>query len=147
MRREVPYASFQVVGAGPPAEVEALASDAVFVHGRVDDVRVHQRTAEVVKVPVLSGGGTRLKLLEAAACGNAVVSTPLGVEGLMFEPGRDLLVAETDAEFATAVVDLLSDPDRRAALGVRARAAAIRYDWKAIGEAFRQVIEAAAEHR
>ena len=143
--REVPHARFHVVGDAPSVEVEALG-ETVAIHGRVGDIRMHQRTAEVVVVPVRSGGGTRLKLLEAAACGNAVVTTPLGVEGLTFEPGRDLLVAETDVDFAAAVVDLLRDPDRRAALGVRARAAACRYEWKGIGEAFLQVIEAIARH-
>ena len=68
------------------------------------------------------------------------------MEGLAFEPGRDLLVAETDADFAAAVVDCSATRTDGAALGVRARAAACRYDWKAIGEAFRQVIEAAAGH-
>ena len=143
VQREVPHARFHVVGDSPPGEVEALG-ETVAIHGRVGDMLMHQRTAEVVVVPVRSGGGTRLKLLEAAACGNAVVSTPLGAEGLTFEPGRDLLVADTDADFAAAVVELLRDPDHRAALGVRARAAACRYDWRAIGETFLHVIEATA---
>lgn len=146
IRREIPRARLHVVGDGPPAEVEALASEAVVVHGRVDDVRVHQRTAEVVVVPVVSGGGTRLKVLEAAASGNAVVTTPLGVEGLAFQPGRDLRVAASDSDFAAAVVALLRDEAERRALGSRARAVACGYDWAGIGESFRGVVEGAARH-
>lgn len=141
VRREIPFARFHVVGTGPPPRVEALASDAVLVHGHADDVRPYQRTAEVVVVPVREGGGTRLKVLEAAACGNAIVSTPLGVDGLPFRAGRDLLVADSAAEFAAAVAGLLRDPTRRAELGARARAVATRFEWSVIGASFRRTLE------
>jgi glycosyltransferase involved in cell wall biosynthesis len=134
IRRECAHAQFHIVGAAPPAAVAALAADAVVVHGRVGDVRPHFGNAEVVVVPVRAGGGTRLKVLEAAASAKAVVSTPLGVEGLAFEAGRDLLVAESAPAFATAVVTLLRDSSLRDALGERARATALQYDWAAIGE-------------
>jgi polysaccharide biosynthesis protein PslH len=141
IRRDAPHARLHIVGAGPPPRVAALASDSVVVHGRVDDIRPHQWNAEVVVVPVRAGGGTRLKVLEAAACGKAIVSTPLGVEGLAFHAGDDLVVAEPPTDFAVAVVELLRNPARRDDLGARARAAARRYEWGAIGESFRQIVE------
>jgi glycosyltransferase involved in cell wall biosynthesis len=141
IRREVPHARLHIVGAGPPPHVAALASDSVIVHGRVDDIRPHQWMADVVVVPVRAGGGTRLKVLEAAACGKAIVTTPLGVEGLAFRAGRDLLVADPPADFAAAVVGLLRDPALRHALGAGARVAACQYEWGAIGESFRQLVE------
>jgi glycosyltransferase involved in cell wall biosynthesis len=111
------------------------------VYGRVEDVRPHHENAEVVLVPVRGGGGTRLKVLEAAAEGKAIVSTTLGIEGLAFCPGRDLLVADTPAEFASAVVRLLESPTDRAVLGAHARAVACQYDWGDIGARFREVVE------
>lgn len=141
VRREVPHARLHVVGAGPPPRVSALASDAVVVHGRVDDVRPYQRIAEVVVVPVREGGGTRLKVLEAAASGKGIVTTRLGVDGLGFRAGHDLLVADSPADFAAAVVELIRNPHRREELGTRARAAASRYEWSAIGESFRGILE------
>jgi len=146
VRREVSHARLHVVGAGPPARVSALASEAVVVYGRVDDVRRHQWNAEVVVVPVREGGGTRLKVLEAAACGKGIVSTRLGVEGLAFRAGDDLLVADSATEFAAAVVELLRDPDRRSQLGLRARAVASRYDWSGIGESFRRILDQIKAH-
>jgi glycosyltransferase involved in cell wall biosynthesis len=134
VQREYPEVRFHIVGAAPPPQVSALQSPAVVVHGRVDDVRPHFRNAEVVVVPVRAGGGTRLKVLEAAASAKAIVSTSLGVEGLAFEDGRDLLVADSAAAFAAATLTLLRAPATRQVLGTGARAAVMRYDWSAIGE-------------
>jgi glycosyltransferase involved in cell wall biosynthesis len=142
--REVPHARFHIVGAAPPARVSVLASDRVAVHGRVDDVRPHLAACQVVVVPIRAGGGTRLKVLEAAASGKAIVSTTLGVEGLPFVAEEDLSVADTPSDFAAATIALLRDPERRAALGARAHAVARRYDWSTIGESFSRILEQAA---
>jgi len=91
--------------------------------------------AEEVVVPLLQGGGTRVKILEAAASGKAIVTTTVGVEGLRFAAAADLVVADAPIEFADAILRLTADPDRRARLGARARAAALAYDWAAIGDA------------
>ena len=94
----------------------------------------------MVVVPVRSGGGTRLKVLEAAASGKPIVSTRLGVEGLDFS-ADDLLIADDAPDFARAVVALLGDPKTRQAIGLRARLVAGRYQWSAIGEEFRRILE------
>ena len=140
VREVVPHARFHIVGADPAPEVRALASDAIVVHGRVPDVRPFLAASEVVVVPVRSGGGTRLKVLEAAASGKAIVSTRLGVEGLDFS-ADDLLIADDAPDFARAVVRLLGDPKTRRAIGSRARLVAGRYQWSAIGEEFRRILE------
>jgi glycosyltransferase involved in cell wall biosynthesis len=147
VRGVVSDACFHVVGANPLPSVTALASEAVVVHGRVDDVRPHLSRAEVVVVPLRAGGGTRLKVLEAAASGKAIVSTPLGIQGLPLRAGHDVLVADSPGAFAAAVVALLRDPPRRAVLGANARRVASRFDWSGIGESFRRVIEDIARHR
>jgi polysaccharide biosynthesis protein PslH len=139
--REVPAARLHVVGAAPPSDVSGLASASVVVHGQVDDVRPFLARAAVAVVPILTGGGTRLKVLEAAASGKAIVSTALGIEGLTFENGRDVVVADDPAAFAQAVIALLRDPDRRAALGAAARQTATGYDWHPIGVSFRHILE------
>jgi len=146
VRQQVADATLHIVGAHPTAQVAALSSNAVVVYGRVDDVRPHHQNAEVVIVPVRKGGGTRLKVLEAAAAGKAIVSTTLGVEGLAFRPGRDVLVADSAEDIAAAVVGLLNDPGRRAELGAHARSVACRYDWNEIGQAFRKLIERFGRH-
>jgi glycosyltransferase involved in cell wall biosynthesis len=84
-------------------------------------------------VPLRIGGGTRLKVLEAMAMGKAIVSTQLGCEGFDLIPDQELAIADTPAEFASAVLALLGDPDRRERLGRAARRfAGSRYDWSVI---------------
>ena len=134
VRREVPGVRFYIVGRSPHRRVLRLARDpAVTVTGYVDDVRPYIAAASVYVVPLRVGGGTRLKVLEALACGKAIVSTSLGCEGLGLTPGRELVVADTPQEFARQVVELLRNPERREELGQAARRfAEERYDWRLI---------------
>ena len=113
--------------------------------GYLDDVRPAVASAWAEVVPLLSGSGTRLKVLEAMALGTPVVSTSKGVEGLEVEPGRDLLVADGAAAFADATSRLLGDPALRARLSSAGRALVhARYDWKASQRAWRDIAEVAA---
>ena len=136
-----PEAVFHIVGANPRPEVLALAREDVVVHGTVPDVRPHLHRAEIVVVPLLSGGGTRLKILEAAAAGRPIVSTSLGAEGLDFAPGRDLIEADGTDDLARAVLDLMGSPTKAAELGVNARAASLRYDWSVSSERLLRIVE------
>lgn len=145
IRDQAPNATFHIAGINPAPEVHALASSTVFVHGFVPDMRPYFNQAEVVVVPLLHGGGTRLKILEAAACGKAIVSTPIGAEGLKFVDGRDLLLADSAPRFAKAVAGLLSDPSGRNQLSQSARRAAEEYDWSKIAYDFCSAINAARE--
>jgi glycosyltransferase involved in cell wall biosynthesis len=126
-----------VVGALPAPQVLGLRSARVKVHGDVPDTLPYQHAAELVVAPLRDGGGTRLKVLEAAACGNAIVSTSVGAEGLDLVPGRDLLVADTAEDFAGAVAKLLGDAAARERLGGSAQRAARAYDWERIGAVLR----------
>jgi glycosyltransferase involved in cell wall biosynthesis len=94
------------------------------------------------------GGGTRLKVLDAMAQGKALVATRLGAEGIEVEDGRHLVLADSAADFAGRVIELLRDPARRQALGAAARQRVEeRYAWPVIGrrlvEAYATAIEAA----
>ena len=148
IRAAVPAASFHVVGTKPTQEVRALGSgSAVVVHGAVPDVRPHFREADIVVVPLLHGGGTRLKILDAAACGKAIVTTPLGAEGLPLRPGEDAVFAESAVALAHEIVLLLSDPARRESLGRNARRVAEQYDWSLIGAGARKLVRESFESR
>jgi glycosyltransferase involved in cell wall biosynthesis len=95
-------------------------------------------------VPILSGGGTRIKILEAMALGTPVVATSKGAEGLDVTPNQDILIADEPAEFASQVVRLLRDPDLRQRLAANARCLVKRrYDWTSIGQRFVGLIEEA----
>jgi glycosyltransferase involved in cell wall biosynthesis len=80
-------------------------------------------------VPLLVGGGTRLKLLESTAMGKAVVSTTLGAEGFP-DAAEAMLLADDPATFAAACIQLAQDSAARAAYTQQAPAFAARYDWE-----------------
>jgi len=84
--------------------------------GELDDLEPIYRAAAVMAVPLLEGGGTRLKVLEAWALGRPVVSTTVGVRGLGVVPGREALVADEPAAFARALADVLAEPQLALAL-------------------------------
>lgn len=130
----LPDAHFYIVGQQPHERVRALAErPAITVTGRVPDVRPYIAGAGVYVTPLRIGGGTRLKVLEAMALGQALVSTHLGCDGFDFEDGQQVCFADDPAAFAVAVVGLLHDRSRAADLGRRARAyVEAHFGWDAI---------------
>jgi glycosyltransferase involved in cell wall biosynthesis len=129
-----PSARVQIVGKDPAAEVLALAGDRVQVTGGVPDVRPYLDRATLTVVPLRSGGGTRLKLLEAMSAGAPIVSTTLGAEGLGLEHGHEAWLATDAAGLGLGVLTLMSDPDRARAMAAAARARAERdLSWDRVG--------------
>jgi len=134
-------ARLRIVGREPTEAVRRLADvPGVEVTGAVPDVAPHFRDAHVVVVPLRSGGGTRLKILEAASAGRAIVSTRRGAEGLAVTDDRELVLVDQAAPFAARVLELLDDPARRARLGAGARTLAERHDWRALGDELEAIV-------
>jgi glycosyltransferase involved in cell wall biosynthesis len=146
VRQRVADARVVIVGRNPPAELLALARNDrhVEIAADVPDVTPYFRDADVLAVPLETGGGTRLKILEAFAAGLPVVSTPIGCEGIAADDGRHLVVAER-RHFAAAVADLLLDPERGRRLAARGKELArARYDWSVVGASACDAVAAAA---
>jgi sugar transferase (PEP-CTERM/EpsH1 system associated) len=111
VRRAVPEAKLTFVGRTGSASLSGRRrDDGIAFTDEVDDVRPFYAEAAVSVVPLRVGGGTRLKILNAWAMGTPVVSTSKGCEGLPARHGQNLLVADTPASFAAAVVRLLREP-------------------------------------
>ncbi|MEJ7582530.1 MAG: glycosyltransferase [Acidimicrobiales bacterium] len=122
VRARVPSFELTIVGRDPTPAVRALGDrPGVHVTGPVLDAAPLLHDAALAVVPLRAGSGTRLKVLEALATGTPVVSTSVGVEGLDLEPGRHVVVADDPHTFATAVVELMADPGRRADLASAGR--------------------------
>jgi polysaccharide biosynthesis protein PslH len=135
LREIIPGVRLRIVGRNPIPEVCALSRLAgVEVVGTVPEIGPELASASLLAVPLDSGGGTRLKILEAFAAGLPVVSTRIGCEGLDVENQRHLLVASRE-QFVPAISSLLGDEARATRLSIEARSLASRqYDWKLIGE-------------
>jgi len=145
LREIVPAARFRVVGRNTPEEVQHRLEripGLEFV-GSVPDIRAELAKASICVVPLRIGSGTRLKILEAAAMGKAVVSTRVGAEGLNLANGTEILLADDPADFAQAVAGLLADHSRRREMGSAAcRRVRQDYSLSALRKAVRQALGA-----
>lgn len=130
IRMQRPQARLWIVGAKPPAAVNAYHDNvSVIVTGFVADLHALLARCAVAIAPLRIGGGTRIKILDAMAAGKAVVATSIGYEGLDVTPGTHLLAADAPRAFAAACVQLMADRSQRQQLGLAARALVAReYD-------------------
>jgi glycosyltransferase involved in cell wall biosynthesis len=150
LRREIPDATIDIVGANAPAALTELAarSPGATLHGFVPDVRPYLARASVFICPIMDGGGTKLKVLDAFSSGKAVLAHPIALEGIDATPGVDVEVASTPAEFIARARQLFGDPAQRASLGARARELAERkYSFAAIAANLAAVMEQVAGER
>ena len=133
VRRQLDRATFTIVGRDPTPAVRRLAeTPGVIVTGSVSDVRPYLGRATLAVAPLWIARGVQNKVLEAMAMARSVVGTPAALEGLDVTPGRDVLQAESVAQWRRAILDLCGDPSQRAALGRAARQCVVeRYSWAA----------------
>ncbi len=145
LQAQAPDVRFQIVGQKPHARMDVLrANRGIEIVGAVDDIRTSIAPASVYIAPLLAGGGTRFKLLEAMALRKAIVSTRLGAEGFAAQSGREMLLADTPVDFAAAVLTLLRDPRLRDTLAANGLAfVSAHYDWRVIVPALERVYAAA----
>lgn len=110
LKRALPDTTFTIVGRNPTDLIRGHnGRNGVSVTGTVDDVRPYLESAAVSIVPLYSGGGTRLKILESMAMCCPVVSTTLGAEGLSIRDNEHLLIRDSDEHLHLALLQLLQD--------------------------------------
>ena len=100
---EMPDVELHVAGSGTPAHLLAPRPDNVFVHGFVSSASAFMQQHDLMLVPLLSGGGMRVKIIEGMALGKAILSTPLGAEGIAVRDGHDVLLADTSAAWLSII--------------------------------------------
>jgi len=125
-----------------------LADRRITIHGFVEDLGPLYAAAKVVVAPLEVSAGTNIKVLEAMACGRALVSTPVGCAGLGLRNGRDAIISADGGEFGDAVCELLASPDLRSAIAAEARLTVEkRFSWTAIAaQAYASYLELAPSH-
>jgi glycosyltransferase involved in cell wall biosynthesis len=144
LKAKLPGVTMDVIGGSPPPRLSALAGrDEDFrVHGFVPDVRPYIGRAAVYVCPIMDGGGTKLKILDALAMGKAIVAHPIACEGIEVQDGRNVIFAREPDEFAEGIVTLLESPELRGRLSLNARALAeSSYSYSFIGRRLVSAIE------
>jgi polysaccharide biosynthesis protein PslH len=147
--KEVPAATLTIVGRNPPKDFYRLARrfpGAVEVTGYVADLQPYLQRAAVFAVPVRSGGGMRVRILEGFARALPTVTTTVGLEGIDAKPGSDILVGDTANEFAARVVETMRAPELQRKLANNGRRLAeARFDWQVVLQALDRVYKADRE--
>jgi glycosyltransferase involved in cell wall biosynthesis len=140
---QVPDARLVVAGASPPARLLSRRTAHVEVTGRVVDMRPYIAAARVFIAPLMIGGGTRVKILEAQAMAKPVVSTSLAAEGLAQVNDESILIGDDADSFARHVVRLLTDPIAAARIAHSGRRHVVdHFDWDRIGVQLNRLLRA-----
>lgn len=134
VRKHAPNARLILAGKSP----ENIPSHADRPHGVdfpgfIDDLERLYEGVRIVCVPIFAGGGTRIKILEAAAYGKPIVTTSIGAEGISMKHGKELLICDKQADFIDACALLINDSKFCDRLGKTARDFVVNnYDRKKI---------------
>jgi len=140
--QQIPDAVLTIIGKDPMPEIRNPKSEIrnLDVTGYLADPTPYLAETAVFIVPLLAGGGMRVKIVDAWMWGLPVVSTTIGAEGIETRPGENILIADTPADFAQAVVRLLRDPEEGQRIGQAGRRwAEQHYDWRRVYRAWDQV--------
>lgn len=130
---EAPDVILTAIGKQPPSQLHQLSipPENLDVPGFVEDLTPYLAETAVFVVPLLAGGGMRVKIIDAWKWGLPIVSTTIGAEGIQTQPGENILIADTPSAFAAATLSLLREPARAQQLAQRGRSWLERhYDWR-----------------
>jgi glycosyltransferase involved in cell wall biosynthesis len=128
--QEMPEAKL-IISGREPQKIRSYSKKIPGVEftGFVEDLNALYQRSRVVCCPILSGGGTRIKMVEAAAYGKPIVATAIGAEGLIMSNGQEFLLRNNPKEFALACLDLLRNSSLCKKLGESAhKTASYHYD-------------------
>ena len=145
VQERVPAATLTIIGKNPPKDfldAAAHSPKALKVTGYVPELAPYFEKSAVMVVPVRAGGGMRVRILEAFAYAMPVVTTTIGLEGINAKPGKDVLVADTETDFANYVSGLLENVSLQNNLSVNGRILAMtKYDWQVVLSAMMPIYE------
>ncbi len=121
IKKQLPVIELHLAGRYMPEWLLKLSIPRIIVEGEVPDVWEYMQRFSIMVVPLFSGSGIRIKIVEAMAAGKAIITTAVGAEGINYDNGQDLLIAKDAKSFADAIVKLFNDKALRNSLGKNAR--------------------------
>lgn len=127
IKREVPNVKFIIAGRNIPNRYKQLTDASLVIEENVPNSADVYLKYNIMVVPVLSGSGLRIKIVEGLCFGKAIVSTKIGAEGIDCIPGKDIILATNEDEFSKEVIKLLKDTNQRELLEQNARNFAIHH--------------------
>ena len=133
-----------VVGRSPNSEIKRICEsrDGIELHADVPDIKEYYKKCKAAIVPLLAGGGTRIKILEAASADRPVLSTPAGAEGLDLADDTDLLLFKTAREFSFKYSTLLNREKYNSLIYNAKNLVLDKYSLQRFNEAMKEVLHA-----
>ncbi|HEU5365782.1 MAG TPA: glycosyltransferase family 10, partial [Hanamia sp.] len=150
IRNIFPLLKLLIVGSGKlPVGYDEIYQDTSLVFtGSVEDVKPWYDKASIAIVPLLSGSGTRLKILEAMSLGLPVISTSKGAEGINYTKGVNIIIADEENKFEEKIINLLKDKEQRLSIQQHARTLVKEnYNWDIIGDSLAGFINMSASKK
>ena len=121
VHKEFPSLKYYLAGREMPGWMQRISFPNVEVLGEVPDAREFMDAHGIMIVPLLSGSGIRIKIIEGMAAGKPVISTLIGAEGIEYTNGKNLLIANASCEFIDMISLCINDMDRCIKVGEDAR--------------------------
>jgi len=121
IHKQFPALKYYIAGREMPAWMFSLNLENVIVLGEVEDARAFISSKAIMIVPLFSGSGIRIKIIEGLALGKTIISTTLGAEGIEYRNGENILIADLPCEFYEMISITVSDPDLCNRIGKEAR--------------------------
>jgi len=133
VKKELPQAKLWLVGKNSDRLAEIPKDSDIIVDDQIDDIREAYNKADLLVAPMRIGSGTNIKILEALSVGLPVATTPVGLEGIKAEKGKEIVVAHKSEEFARKIAELLSNKKRYQKISRAGRRLVEKdYDWSKI---------------
>lgn len=133
--QQQPKAKLVLAGRGMPERFKKLASDTVTIIDNVPNSAEFYHDYGIMLVPLWSGSGLRIKLVEGLAYGKPIITTTIGAEGINYKKNQDLMIADSEKTFADNIIQLLTDHTKKESLQKNGRLLAEQlFDYKVIGK-------------
>ena len=111
VKKAIPEIKLNLAGKSMPQWLLNTTDPNMETMGHIKDARQYMNNNGIMIVPLLSGSGMRVKIIEGMALGKVIISTAIGAEGIEYEHGKDIFIADTPNEFVEAIVKCSSDID------------------------------------
>ena len=121
IHEKFPEITFTIAGRQIPEKISQRADNNVIIAGEVASANDFMAEKDIMIVPLLSGSGVRVKIIEGMALGKTIITTAIGAEGLAVEHGKNILIANTPDEFLECISKCVASPDICTILGENAR--------------------------
>ncbi len=112
---------FYIAGKNMQKEFFDYDSENLVVEGEIFDAIEFINSKDIMIVPLLSGSGMRVKIVEGMAMKKCIIATSMAAEGIRCNPGKDILIANTADEFYRSILQCITNPDKRREIGESAR--------------------------